>query len=87
MRTSVLISTVIVLVVGGFSLVRTSAQRQGGPAGPNCIVPAMAGQFRGMDDDYQHMTFEDSAGTIRVYKTYPWQDAEACALLFRTDRK
>ena len=87
MRTSVLISTVIVLVVGGFSLVRTSAQRQGGPAGPNCIVPAMAGQFRGMDDDYQHMTFEDSAGTIRVYKTYMYQGVEGCSLVYRTDRR
>lgn len=87
MTTRVLFSTVIVLVVGGFFLGRTSAQRQTGPAGPNCIVPAMAGAFRGIDTEYQHMTFEDSAGTIRIYKTYAWQGVDACALVFRTDRK
>ena len=81
MRTRVLMLTVIVLVAGGFSLVHTSAQRQAGPGEANCIVPAMAGQFRGMDDDYQHMTFEDSAGTVRVYKTYPYQGVAACSLV------
>ena len=87
MKTRILISTVIVLVVSGYFLGRTSAQRQTGPGGPNCIVPAMAGAFRGIDTEYQHMTFEDSAGTIRVYKTYAWQDAAACSLVFRTDRR
>ena len=87
MRTRVLILTVIVLVAGGFSLVRTSAQRQAGPGGPNCVIPAMAGTFKGVDDDYQHMTFEDAAGTIRVYKTYPYQGVEGCSLVFRTDRR
>ena len=87
MRTRVLILTVIALVVGGFSLVRTSAQRQAGPAGPDCIVPAMAGTFRGIDAEYHHMTFEDAAGTIRIYKTYPWQGVEGCSLVFRTDRR
>ena len=86
MKTRVLISTVIVLVAGGFFLGRTSAQRGPG-GGADCIVPAIAGAFRGVDDEYQHMTFEDSAGTIRIYKTYPWQNVAGCSLVFRTDRK
>ena len=87
MKTRVLISMVIVLIAGGFFLGRTSAQRQAGPGAPNCIVPAMAGTFRGTDDDYQHMTFEDAAGTIRVYKTYPYQGVEGCSVVFTTGRR
>jgi hypothetical protein len=87
MTTRGLIATVLVLIVGGFFLVRTSAQRQSAPGGPNCVIPAAAGSFKDLDDDYHHMTFEDSAGTIRIYNTYPWQGVEACTLVFRIDRR
>jgi len=87
MRTRVVIATAIVIVVGGFFLGRTSAQRQPGPGGPNCVIPAAVGALKGIDNEYHHMAFEDSAGTVRIYNTYPWQGVEACALVFRTDRR
>ena len=83
----ILIATVTVIVVSGCFLARASAQRQPGQGGPNCVIPAAAGAFRAVDDDYHHMTFEDSAGTLRVYNTYPWQGVEGCSLVFRTDRR
>jgi hypothetical protein len=42
MKTRVLISTAIVLIVGGFFLGETRAQRQAGAGGANCVVPAAA---------------------------------------------
>jgi hypothetical protein len=86
MKMRVLIATVIVVMVG-FFLGRASAQRQPASGGPNCVIPAAAGPLKGIDSEYHHMTFEDSAGTVRVYNTYPWQGVEACALVFRTDRR
>ena len=87
MKARVLSATVIVIVVGGFFLGRASAQRQPGQGGPNCVIPAAVGALKGIDNEYHRMAFEDSAGTVRIYNTYPWQGVEACALVFRTDRR
>jgi hypothetical protein len=87
MKTRGLMAIVLVLIVGGFFLVRTNAQRQPVPGGPNCVISAAAGSFRGVDESFHNMTFEDSAGTIRIYNTYAWQGVEACALVFRIDRR
>jgi len=87
MKTRVLIATVSVIVIGGFFLGRASAQRQPVPGGPNCVIPAAVGPLKGIDNEYHRLAFEDSAGTVRIYNTYPWQGVEGCALVFRVDRR